>query len=1051
MQENKSPSLPLFTGPLLFVVTLMIYMVTMARGPFPGDSAWLLAQHANVDPIAPLGNPIWGALVRLLDQLGTSGLAFRANLLSAILGAGGVWLMYLLVSSIPFPRPREDRSGPGQSLSATAQHRQHVAGYWAGLAAALLLAFSTPYWVLATRAHPLSLSVFLMIATATIFSRFLFKRQFTMWYVFCLVYGLSVVEYPILWFFAPIYLLLSLVGCWQQGQWAWRPILLGALCFTVALLLYPLSAWQFYRDPSFAWFEFATYSDALLAIARFHYRLLMHDIARTGWMLIAFFAVIPWFIVFIPKQVSTSREVRIGTYMLNAVLTALTFLIFYRLDYSPLLYVAADQIIVAPYVLVAMWGGYIIGFWRLELASARSRSRTPTPSGWVAAVFAVLVIGALLGGGVRNFADSDARVERQINVVAHRLLDELGDRTWLISNGALDPNLMLLARERGQTLNLINMSSARSRPYMKYVATLFEQPRKQSLARLNLSALLNEWFRTDPEAPETIAVMDMPDLWISAGFTPLPANLIYLGIGDSDAIEWLELYAEHERFWMQMNRLLAIDNPYSRRAVDTLRRLTGKAANDFGVLLEDEGERDKAFSAYEWARRIDPDNLSALLNMMVIATQDERPELAELEAEVERVARPGAERRDIWRLSALYGYVRNPAAFFARGQAWVASGQSATALRELRRGAALMDQALDPSWIAAISLLDRDRPAESEAALRVMHEATPENVDVLFALFQLTAQRGDLVTARQHLEQLIALEGRTTIWQVEDALLRAVEGDLDTARSQLQSITQRDPSWLRGWAAYALVTAETGDLDAARRAVSELLRIGGSQTDVMVSAARIRMRLNDHEAALQLLERILAQQPFNRDALEMMLTYDWQAARRDRAMERIERLLTIEPNHATANFVLGTIQMAEGAYALAESSFQASLDRRPAVETLINLAWLLQLRGEYTIARHHADQAVQAASTDSSAWHTLGLVLLRQNELTDASGALQQALELDPDNAHARLYTALLFAKQGLHAQSRDILENLMVRDDIFFLPETKQEAMRVLEDMRSK
>ncbi len=1027
-----------YIGPVLFVIALLIYGVMLSPGAYPGESAWLIAQFSGLEAFSPLGNIMWGALVRVFSWMPGPGLAVMINLLSALAGAAAVWIIYLLVSAIPHNRTAEEE----QTMSRPAT-LQTISG----VTAALLLAFSTPMWVLSTRAHYMTFNVLFMLVLMLVFMRFWNNHRLRTLYGFSFLYGLGVVEYPVLILFSPLVLLGALTVLWRMKRLSPATLAKPALCFLAGAWLLPLAAFLFWRHPSFEWFDMTYFHEALLAVAQYQYHVLMGSVARMGWLIIVLFAVLPWFIVFIPKYVSSERCAQLGSYILHALLGVMALLIFYRFKYSPMLQFGEREAILAPYVLIAMWGGYVAGYWCALLCRRVCAPERQTPqyaglSGreWM---FCAVLLAVLAVGAMRNASVADTRGAVHVNRIAGLVLDEIGDRTWLISGGVLDPHIKILAHDRGKTIRILNTSAAHSSSYMKYVASLFEEPRYQSLADVGMTALLSGWFSSDPRIEEYVAVLEAPDIWVGADRLPLPRKVLYVGIDEADIPDMDELYAEHESFWREIAVLNWLPTGGARSASEWARRHIGKVANDLGVLLADEHHQEQAYDSYQWARRIDPDNISALLNQLAAVYEDEEKRKP-LEQELERLVGRAHMRPNVWMLSALYGYVRNPAVHFARGRAWVASGRSEAGIREMRRAAALGQDTLDQGLMMAVTLQDMGETEYSDAAFLQILERDPTNQEALFRLYHSHMRSGDTEAARRHLDRLAEHLGPIPFIRTEQATLYATEGDLQTAAQLYRDIVADDPTNVRAWAGRALVAISMDNHEVAEQALTTMRQYAGNNPDHLFSMAQIRSRMGHHETARQTLLRVLRTNPAHRPALEMMLVYDWQMAQREAAKERIDLLLSYDPNHALANFMLGTIQLSLGSLALAESSFRASAERTPSPDAYANLSWLLQQRGAYDEAYTYARKAVEIQPSNSATWHTLGLVELRRNRLDEAEHALQRALELDPDNYMARIYTAYLYEARGLYRESREILEAILL-EDVFLLPEMLDELRNVL------
>jgi tetratricopeptide (TPR) repeat protein len=1043
-QPQDLPSNPLqrWAGPGLFLSALVLYLATLARWAAPGESAQLIAQHTGLDPIPPLGQPLWGWLVRLFAAIPAGDFVTRINAFSALCGAGAVWAMYALVAAIPHNRTYEEKR---------TSIRPAVLRSLSGLTAAVLLATTQVFWMVSTRAHPSAFNTLLMLSVFLLFVRFWYGAHRSTFLAFAFLYGLGMVEYPLLILFAPPLLLATLMRLWQATLLKPAPLLQGGACFLAGALLFPVAALQLRLHPAFDWFELGGYHEALLAVARYSYRTLRAEFSRPGWILVFIMTVLPWGIVFVPKKVTHEAPARWGSYLLHALLTVVGFVVFYRLEYSPLVEIDAHRLNVAHYALMAMWMGYLAGYWLALIGRGRRFAPhvTPPPNLRLRlAVFLPALALLLLGGVVRNAPLAQARSERAVLTIAETILTETGARPWLISNGVLDPQLMILAHQRGVPLTLLNLRQARSTPYMRYVASLFDDPREQSLAAVGLSALLANWFTTDPDIDQRVAVLEWPDYWYGADQLPVPRMAVYLGVPPQPPPDPAALLADHRAFWKALDDWHRQPLDYAPGVVEWCVRHLGRVANDLGVLLEEAGDPARAKEAYRQARRIDPDNLSVLLNLQAAAERAQDPEAAALEAELERQWQRQVEKPAVWELAAQYGYVRNPALHFARGRAWAASGKAGAALRELQRAADLQPgrEEFDLQVLAAFQV--SEQTGVSEAALLRLLEQQPDHTDALYGLVQLSLRRHQLDDAHRYLQQLQAAEGESVRVRVETAHLTALRGDTTGAAQQFQSITTAHPDSLRAWSGRAMTALRTDAEEDFDLALQNLLERGGDRPDILLAIAQMHVQAGQHDRVPPLLERILLIEPGHARAQEMMLVFDWEFARKDQARERIHVLLSQDPTHPLANHILGTIQISEGLYALAESSFRASLQGGTLPDALINLAWLLQLRGAYDEALPLAAQALARRPADAAAWYTAGLVLLRLDRLDEAGEALQQALEIAPDSPLARLYTGFYYERQGLTREARSLLEAVL-EEEAPLPAQIREEAREVLRRLR--
>ena len=113
-----------------FLIPLVIYLLTICPTVFVGDSGELILSASRLEISHPPGYPFFTMIGRLFSLLPISNLAFRFNLLSALLTSLSSLLLFLTVSSVL------RRSG----------NRNHVSVGLYSLSAALVWAFGYSIW-----------------------------------------------------------------------------------------------------------------------------------------------------------------------------------------------------------------------------------------------------------------------------------------------------------------------------------------------------------------------------------------------------------------------------------------------------------------------------------------------------------------------------------------------------------------------------------------------------------------------------------------------------------------------------------------------------------------------------------------------------------------------------------------------------------------------------------------------------------------------------------------------------------------------------------------
>jgi len=1022
----------------IFAGVLVLYLITLSPGAFPGESAALLAQHAGLDPFPPMSHQVWGWFVKMLAMVPVGGLAFKVNVFSAFCGAAAVALIFYLVSLIPHDRMQEE---------AEAHFDAGRVGLISGAAAAVFAAVSIPVWIVGTRAHPAAFDVLLGLIFVAVVVHVGRGGKTWLLYPAALLYGIGTTEFATLITWAPVAAVAVLFVCWRRGILrAGR--LAGILgCYLAGLSLYFLFARQYQASAAFGWRGFHTYFEALWFVWREQYRAIAKSVPQVGWLLVFIVTVLPGIIIFVRKRGGNRATVR-GSYMLNAVLAVIGLAVLFNARIAPWSLLKWRPLLVTPYMVAATWMGYLAGYWYIVI-SQRSRFDTRVPAAvkrvmrplYLPGLGVVVLLALVMNGRV-----ADGRQAGAIIRLADEIVAGMGPAKWLVSDGALDDNIVITAHDQGKNIRLLSMARAGASPYLDYISTLFDDPRLQVMARIGVRPLLGEWLRRDPEAAGNLMVMGNPDLWLANGYQELPQRVLYRGVPDYKGVDAAAVFESHLSFWETEGRALA--EMAQRRGLlqgwyRWAARYVSKAADNLGYALEEMERPGLAFRAYAEARRIDTNNVSALLNMLMLADREKMPEAAKIQAEFDGFVKGLRSKLKIWSLAYHFGYVRRPEAFLDRGFAWALSGKPNMAIADLENAVRLGARGSPVQLALATLYFRQNRVEESRKAYLDVLRKDPHNTTALLGLARIAMRRGDFDTARNYLDRLAALKVPAAVILLERVALESLVGNRTEARKLLESLVEKDPENMKAWAALAVMAQQDGDTKTVDRCLEKIKKKGGGYPSVRMALAELALGQGDFDAARENLLALLKIRPDNRRALELILQIDMRQANRADAEEHAEQLLKVDPENAVGNLVLGGLHLLREEYALAEDCFRVSLAQQRTAWALNELAWVLHKQGRDKEALPIAEEAVRKGPRNGAAWDTLGVVAMETGHYQRSREALDQAMSMRPGSAVVTLHIARLLEKQGRRAEALRLAESLLPR--VADMPPAAYEEVRDL------
>jgi protein O-GlcNAc transferase len=290
------------------------------------------------------------------------------------------------------------------------------------------------------------------------------------------------------------------------------------------------------------------------------------------------------------------------------------------------------------------------------------------------------------------------------------------------------------------------------------------------------------------------------------------------------------------------------------------------------------------------------------------------------------------------------------------------------------------------------------------------------NVDALQLLGLLHAQRGNLETARQHLDRALGLDpGR--------AELHLLRGDVAGGLGLFEQAAD----------GYRQALAIRPDMVEALINLSDLLLLQGRATDalpLLERALQIRpgdvaalnnranalQALRRHEEALECYDRVLQALPGNADVLSNRAGSLLALARFAEAESSCRAALAGRADHAYALLNLGralsvqdrapeALECYDAALAILSGEFNGWCER----------AMLLVELRRYREAQQSFEKALMLRPDASGAWSDLGAVLLQQRRYSDAVAACDRALALNNDDAKAWANRASAFRSLGRH------------------------------------
>ncbi|MGN0853582.1 MAG: tetratricopeptide repeat protein [Kiritimatiellia bacterium] len=1020
------------------LVALVVYSWTLAGYIFPGESARLFTQWMGMDALQSPAHPVWGWFVKAF--CGATISPTRLNLLSLVCGvlsAGLVsWLTAVFV--------------------AMAIHQEDTiklvrgAAVCAGVVAGFAFVFSTAIWQTSThleyRLFDVTLAL-LLFSLPVLMAKWAKPGTFLA-LVLGVGVGVGLLESVIFAALLPLYLLALVVVTVKRGKKFYLPTALFLIgVFATYGLLFQTVANFYLGLPEAA-------SSGLTDVGKIWQKMTaanVHEMrlwfSRPGWLYIVTLTVIPFMACLFASGRGLNNERIWSQYLFHAAMTVCAILA----TVTPL---APESVLrpfgvvpVATTTLAACLCGYLAAYWYLL-------ARTPLPAveydklpfvtvfGRKLAPVAGFVLAVLLAlAAVVNAFDCVKDRGSFADACAREIIDRLGERSWLVTDGTLDDHLRVVAAARGKELNLICLHRDMDEAYLKEFSHLVQNKKlKAGHANLSLSIqlgvlpFLQDWFAGDTNVTREAAIFGVPDFWYMAERQPVPECLFFGGVDNMKAVDGKKAKADFLAFWEKIDAILPGVGKKGSRAIAEqddpvvqlrlqLRRHVGFLANNLGVLLQDLGMESDAFEMYELVlKKIDCDNICALFNEFEQARAGVKEAVAhkvEISGKLKAIVDDPKRRYLLWSLSRYYGYIRSPEIFARMGYAWARSAQTGNAIAQVQRAASLVpaDRQMGLlNMLASIYASGKQTKKSREVYQKVL-DADATNHDAWMGLARLSMQNGALNDAKGFLEKAVKSATNRESAGFDWAILHMLNNDLAAARMSLQKVTDLQPKSLQAWALLAGVLLQQFDQaknEAEKRKVLEELdgvilpkmeTIAESPRDYHVQMTRALVLMRKGKAfqkqARDCLVAASAVRPDVSVVGDMILNLDIAMDDGESAEKHARQILRLDRGSKLANYVMGSLRLKEGDYLMAETFLRLSVEAdKPIAAAQNDLAEVLRRLQRYPEAEKYARDATVTAPDLYVAWETLGSTLLDQNKnLDEAETCVKKAISLSKENS----------------------------------------------------
>lgn len=1036
--------------PKLIVLVPLALLAAIAAGFFfhttlfpyvyPGESAHAITGHTNLKPFNPIKNQLWGMIAREIAPQSETWKTL--NMFSAFCGAACVLFTFLITASIPRNRSTEE------SLDIEFQPAWIPA--FSGFAAAGLLAINANFWFASTRAYPETLGLAMLLGCVWLVVHHMRIGKLWPLVIAAPIWGIGLTEYVTFLFMLPLFVLACINGMYLRfDRFRFWPLvgigILGLAGCTFALV----GAQTIMAHPSAEWMFIDSIQDALKSMVTLQFNTLKNTVPQLGWLALGLSCFLPGLIVLLPKRVSQFSMIWTSV-LLHFLCTIVVGLILYNSFISPWQLFGTYPLFITPAVFVAIWGGYLAGYWVIVLRR-RKRASSGFEKG-LRKLMAFLILpgtAAAIGiAGWLNFGTIGVGKHENYQAIINHLADDAEQYQMVLTETGLKEAMRVELHTRGKQPILLNARQGGADSYRRYLMTIFPDPRLRALAQVSQNAVLTNWLKDEKTIAGQFATLGHADLLRNAGLTPEPSGTLF--VGANPPTPPAEAFARQQAIWK------TFDVEALKKSADDGSPLSGyskwflvhqsKLANNLGVIMHEAGNTTSAASAYRKSLSFHDDNLSALLNLANLYPDPEQAGGTNYLAMVQERLDERQKNSPHWALSYYYGYVHDPGFYLKRGMAWAMSGKPKVAAREMELAMRMdRDNQSLRRQLAAVYFQSGDSRKSAAAYSQILRD-DPNDVRAILALARIAALETEIDTARTLLDRLRRLNVTDEQIAIEEAGISLLLGDEDRAMSLFERVVDKDPENVQAWSGIAILAHRSGDEDYIQRSMSILDNRSDLPPEYSKLLGYLHTVQGDYTDARLAFNKALRKMPKDPVILEQLLRLDMRESRpRATTSQRVKALLENDPTNAYANYVMGLLQHMNNQNDLAASSFKMSLKTERSRDTLNALAWALYKLSDYEEARPFAEECVRMDPSYAASWDTLGNIYHKLGDTPRGAKCLEKALQAAPNHPMYMYHLALMFENMEREEEALELVKGL--KPNLVYMPTELHRDILDLED----
>ncbi len=317
------------------------------------------------------------------------------------------------------------------------------------------------------------------------------------------------------------------------------------------------------------------------------------------------------------------------------------------------------------------------------------------------------------------------------------------------------------------------------------------------------------------------------------------------------------------------------------------------------------------------------------------------------------------------------------------------------------------------------------QPEKADLEIQAMLAVAGKQPELVPELAEFFLAHGDFKSSQQLLELAKTRQPVTERYSIAQARTQAGLGQLDEAQKTLEGVLERNPQSLNALIAAGQVAGQQTNWPASAEAFTLALKLAPDRPDILYGLVSAQLYGNRADAALPNAQKLHALVPEDLRATYLLALALFGVKKWEEAKPYAEQVLTAHPDDREMNLMLADIAFNdEHNLPVARKHVDICLRQNPQDPgALYYLGMIQKMQGDVSGAVQSLSKSTGGNPKNADAQGALGALCLQAGDVPCAIRALEQAVQLAPEESQNHYQLALAYSRSAAPDKAKAQLE----------------------------